>query len=136
MIAALIFVVSLAALLQFFVSYCRSIIAASSRERLSADAREAAGISEGEVPGDDFRRLVLLARLCPDAEGEGKHLRAVGAYFRMLNTLGAAMVRLAPSVAAWAESERQGCAHFAAVALDHRISFSRGLMAAQLSNRI
>ena len=45
MMAGVIFVFSAAALLQFFISYCRSLIAASSKQVLSAEVKDAA-ISE------------------------------------------------------------------------------------------
>lgn len=136
MIAALILVVSLAALLQFFVSYCRSLIAASSGEELSSQTREIAGIAGRRVPGDDFPRLVQLAELCPESGHDRNRLRAVGAYFHMVSLLRSLMTSLAPAVALWAEAERQACSYFAAVALDRRISHSRDLMAQQLANRL
>jgi len=40
MMAALIFVFSVATLLMFFVSYCRSLMAASSRHTLSREVRD------------------------------------------------------------------------------------------------
>jgi len=36
----------------------------------------------------------------------------------------------------WAESERNACAYFAAVALDRRIAYNRDLMAQQISNSL
>ena len=45
MIAALIFVVSAAALLQFFVSYCRSVVAAYGKQEISLQEF----IREGDV---------------------------------------------------------------------------------------
>lgn len=134
MIAALILVVSFAALFQFFVSYCRSLIAASSKEILSPDVLEVTGLSGPPLPGDDFRRLVQLAQLCPEPEKGSANLRAVRAYYRLVSLLCGSVKSLIPAVAAWAEIERQGCSYFAAVVLDRRISYSRGLMAQELSN--
>jgi hypothetical protein len=133
MIAALILAVSFAVLLQFFVSYCRSLIAACAGEELSLDAREVTGINGRSVAGDEFGRLVQLIQLCPEAGADGNRLRAVGLYFRMMNLLRDTGRRLAPTVADWAEAERQACAYFAAVALDHRIAHSRDLLAEQSS---
>ncbi len=136
MIAALILVISVAALLQFFVSYCRSVIASSSRKNLSEHAREVTGIENHIVRGDEFERLVQLVRICPEPGDDGRELRAVRSYFGLLSLMRAAFGRLAPDVANWAEREREGCAYFAAVALDHRIAYSRDLMAEQMSNRL
>jgi hypothetical protein len=66
MIAAFIFVVSVVFLLQFFVTYCRSLIAAYRQVDLSEDARDVAGIEDHIVHGDDFRRLLQLVWLCPE----------------------------------------------------------------------
>jgi hypothetical protein len=133
MIATLILVTSLAALLEFFVSYCRSLLAACAKEELSAQAREVTGIAGRAVSGDQFQKLAGLVRLCPAPSADRNRMRAVGLYFRMLNLLQESGKRIAPAVAGWAERERQSCAYFAAVVLDHRISQSRDLMAQQSS---
>ena len=136
MIAALILAISVAAMLQFFVSYCRSVIAACRKMELSEQAREVTGIENRLVPGDEFHRLVQLVRLCPELGDDGNELRAVRGYYSLLSLLRAAFGRLAPQVALWAEREREGCAYFAAVALDRRIAYSRALVARQMSNRL
>ncbi len=43
--ATLIFLFSAAALLQFFISYCRSLIAASIKQPISAEVRDVTGIA-------------------------------------------------------------------------------------------
>ncbi len=136
MIAALIFAISLATLFQFFVSYCRSVIAASSKKGLSDQARELTGIENHLVRGDEFERLLQLVWLCPEPGDDTRDLRAVRGYFGLLGVLRGAFSGLAPALARWAEREREGCAYFAAVALDHRIAYSRDLMAQQISNRL
>jgi hypothetical protein len=136
MIAALMFVISLAALLQFFVSYCRSVIAASSKVELSDQVREVTGIASQTVAGDEFERLLQLARLCPERGDDRTEIRAVGAYYRLLNLMRAAFRSIAPSFVSWAELERQHCSYFAAVALDRRIAYSRDLLAQQMADRV
>ncbi len=136
MIAALILVISLAALLQFFVSYCRSAIAACSKKELSEQAREVTGIQDHGVAGEEFQRLVQLVGLCPEPGDDRFEIRAVRKYYRLLSLVRALMRRLAPSVASWAERERAGCAYFAAVALDRRIAHSRDLLAQQMANQL
>ncbi len=136
MIPALIFVVSLAALLQFFVSYCRSVIAAGTKQELSEHAREITGIHNRLVKAEEFRRLVQLAQLCPEPGNDHHAFRAVRLYYRLLSGLRALLSTLAPAVVQWAEHEREGCAYFAAVALDRRIAYSRDLMTQQMTNQI
>ncbi len=136
MIAALIFVVSIAALLQFFVSYCRSILAASRTQPLSEHAREVSGLNDAAPRAGDFQRLVQLARLCPEPGDDRNEVRFVRGYYRLLKVLRSAAGWLSPGVAAWAENERDVCAYFAAVVLDRRIAYARDLMAQQMGNRL
>jgi hypothetical protein len=133
MIAALILAFSSVALLQFFISYCRSVIAASSALPLSAQVFEVTGIKGGEIRGEEFERLLQLTSLCPDSGIGDKGITAVCTYFRMVRFVATALRRVIPSVLSWTEAELSGCAHFAAVALDRRISHSRDLMARQFS---
>jgi hypothetical protein len=131
--AALIFVVSAIALLQFFISYCRSLIAASMKQPLSEEVRDVAGIP-ATASGDDFVRVIQLVHLCPDRPEDRGDIRAVGAYFRFLNMVRATLARVVPALFAWTEMERNQCAYFAAVALDRRIAFSRDMLAQQMDS--
>ncbi|HKW89978.1 MAG TPA: hypothetical protein VJN21_14600 [Candidatus Acidoferrales bacterium] len=135
MIAALIFVVSFAVLLQFFVSYSRSIIAAYRKSELSEQVREVVGIEGQEVGSEDFGRLVQLVRLCPQRSDDQTDLKVVGLYYRMLGGLRALTKSLAPQIFKWAEQERMDCTYFVAVALDRRIAYSRDLLAQQMSQQ-
>lgn len=129
--AAIIFIVSAVALLQFFVSYCRSLIASSMKQPLSEEVREVAGIPK-MASGEDFARVLQLVHLCPDRPEDRGDIRAISAYFRLLNFVRATVARMIPALTAWTEMERGQCAYFAAVALDRRIAFSRELLAQQL----
>ncbi len=131
MIAALILVCSVIFFLQFFVPYCRSLIAASSRHVISPEVQDVTGLTT-PASGEDFARVVQLLLLCPDRPEDRGAIRAIGLYFRLLNLMKAATARLAPSVWAWAERERGRCTYFAAVALDRRVAFSRDLLAQQI----
>ena len=131
MIATIILACSLVFLLQFFVSYCRSLIAASVKQVLSAEVQDVTGISQ-VASGDDFARVVQLLLLCPDRPEDRTELRAVGAYFGLLNFVRGTLARITPSVRSWIETERGQCTYFAAVVLDRRIAFSRELLAQQI----
>ena len=133
MMAAIIFVLSAAAMLQFFVSYCRSVIAASSKQVLSAEVKDVTGIQR-IASGDDFERVMQLLQLCPERPEDRNSVQAIGAYFSLLNFVRSTIARIAPSLRAWTESERAHCAYFAAVALGRRISFSRDMLAQQLDS--
>jgi hypothetical protein len=133
MMAAIIFVLSAAAMLQFFVSYCRSVIAASSKQVLSAEVKDVTGIQR-IASGDDFKRVMQLLQLCPERPEDRNSVQAIGTYFTLLNFVRSTVARIIPSMRAWTESERAHCAYFAAVALGRRISFSRDMLAQQLDS--
>ncbi len=135
MIAALIFVISFVTLLQFFVSYCHSLISASRSHELSEHAREISGITARRtVRGDQFKRLQQLLALCPEPGGDSNQVRALSAYFGMLGLVNTLLSSIAPTATQWIEAERGGCAYVAAVALDRRIAYNRMLMAQQSSH--
>jgi hypothetical protein len=136
MMPELIFVISLLTLLQFFISYTRSLIAASLGHELSEQAREICGLTAKTVAGDQFRRLLALIALCPEPDGGSFHVRVVALYFRMLGLLRILARRAIPSAAPWIEAERGGCAYAIAVVLDRRISYNRMMMTQQESNQI
>jgi hypothetical protein len=131
MIPALIFVISVAAFLQFFVSYCRSVIAAYGEVELSEQARQVTGIHNRQVKGNDFKRLLQLVRLCPAFGEDEKELRAVRIYYALLNGVQGLLRPIYAAAAEWMELERQGCAYFVAVALDRRIARNRVLLEQQ-----
>jgi hypothetical protein len=136
MIPALIFVISIATLLQFFVLHCRSLVAQSRRFELSDRIREVTGLATQELAAEDFAHLLQLVRLCPERGDDGRKIRVVGAYYSLLDALQRFTRSMIPSVSAWAEAERQGCSYFAAVALDRRISYSRDLFSQQVADRL
>jgi hypothetical protein len=135
MAAAIIFVVSSLAMLQFFISHCRSVIAASTARRLSDQIWEITGIENRELRGEEFIRLLQLMSLCPDSGTDHRALGAIRAYFWMVSFVRATLRGVIPGIVSWTDAELSGCARFAAVALDNRISRSRELMAQQFSSQ-
>jgi len=133
MMAALICVFSVAAFVQFFFTYCRSMVAYTSAVALSENVREFAGMQAQSVAPGDFGRFRQLIRLCPDLDEGKKEIRAVGAYYSTLSVLCHAFRSALPGVASWAERERQNCSYFAAVLLDRRIAQSRDLCLQEVS---
>jgi hypothetical protein len=136
MIAALICIISVAAFLQFFVSYCRSIIAASRRVELSEHVREITGIAGRVVPAEDFERHLQLVHLCRESADDGREIRAVETYYTLLRVVRYAARLLMPAGVAWVEREREGCSYFAVVALDRRISSASGQSTRETSGRL
>ncbi len=136
MIAILIFGISVLTLLQFFVSYCHSLIAESRGCELSEQGREISGITSHSVRGDQFGRLLQLIALCPEPGGDNRQVRAVALYFGLLGLVRMLFGWIEPAVARWIESERGGCAYVAAVMLDRRIANNRVLMAQQMGTEL
>jgi hypothetical protein len=131
MIATIVLGCSIIFFLQFFVPYCRSLIAASSSHVLSPEVRDVTGLTT-PASGEDFQRVVQLLHLCPDRPEDRGEIRAIGVYFGMVNFLKTVTRNTAPSVRAWTERELGRCTYFAAVALDRRVAFSRDLLAQQI----
>lgn len=129
----MIFVISLVTLLQFFVSYTRSVIAESRTYELSGETREMCGISARTVAGDQFQRLSQLVALCPEPGGDLNGVRAVSLYFRLLGVARRLSGWAIPAAISWIEAERGGCAYATAVVLDRRIAHNRMMMAQQAS---
>ena len=133
MMAGFIFVVSVVIFLQFFVFYCRSLIAVSAKQPLSPEVQEVTGIQRA-ASGDDFNRVMQLLHLCPERREDRKGIQAIGAYFHLLNFVASTVARLIPSMKSWTDSERAQCTYFAAIALERRISFSREMLAQQMDS--
>lgn len=131
MMAGVILVCSVVLFLQFFVFYCRSLIAVSAKQALSPEVQDVTGIQR-TASGEDFKRVMQLLQLCPERPEDRNGIQAIGAYFRLLNFLRATLARIVPSLRAWTEVERGQCTYFAAVALERRISFSRDMLAQQM----
>ncbi len=108
MMATVILVVSLAALLQFFISYCRSLIAASAKQPLSVEVQEVTGITTG-ARGEDYPRVMQLLQLCPERPQDRGEVRAVKGYFQLLQLMRATLARPLPSLHDWTEFQRPRC---------------------------
>jgi hypothetical protein len=135
MIATLIAVVSLAALVQVFVSYCRSVLAAAGKVELSSRVVALTGMEGSPIAGD-FDRVLQLVRLCPTHDADRTGVRAILTYYRLVQYLGRVIGPMYPDVIVWAEHEALSCSHFASVVLDRCISSSRSLFAEQAGDHL
>ncbi len=133
MMAAIIFAISLVTLFMFFVSYCRSMMASAARQELSEEVRDVTGIRE-RASAQDYTRVVQILELCPEPPEDRTGLRAVSFYYSCLNIGRETISRIVPALKSWTEQEQAGCAYFAAVALDRRISFNREMLAQQVDS--
>src|SRR5260221_3857898 len=110
MMAVVILVFSLISLLLFFLSYCRSLVASSTKEALPQEVVDVTGITHPSSP-DDFSRVMQLLRLCPDRPEERGKLRAITAYYRFLGLLRSTLAVIVPSLKAWTDNERRSEEH-------------------------
>lgn len=121
MIPALILVMAVGALVQFFVAYCRTLLLTYSQVELTERAREIAELA-GEVPeAKDYSRLERLLRVAPDPGDDHTEIAAVGAYFRVMQTANR-LSSFNSAAREWTERELSRCAYFAAIALDRRLA--------------
>jgi hypothetical protein len=134
MIPVLIFAVSFLTLMQFFVSYSRSVIAESKAHELSGEIREICGVTARTLAGDQFWRVSKLIELCPEGGNGTNNVRAVLLYFYLLDFARKLSGWVVPSASQWIDAERGGCAYAAAVVLDRRIAYNRMMMAQQASH--
>jgi len=135
MIAALIGIVSLAALLQF-VYYCRSALASARRVELSDHVLAVAGLKTAAPVAGDFRRFLALVELCPERQADASMIRAVSLYYDFVGAVERGCGQLAPAIRSWCQQEQLNCSRFAAVVLDRRISSSRDLFVEHAFNRL
>lgn len=105
MTAVLILVFSSVALFQFFMSYCRSVIAASGALPLSEQVREVTGVQGREISSGEFDRLLQLTSLCPESGDDHRAISAIRAYFRILTFARGAFSKVVPGIVSWTETE-------------------------------
>jgi len=110
------------ALVQFFLSYCRSILATYAEVELSPATREVIGLEPGEIRGGQFNRLLGLLHVAPNPGGDQWHLGIVSTYYRIISMIDMSVAQLVPVAQSWTERESARCAYFAAAALDRRIA--------------
>ncbi len=134
MILTLIYIALAIALAEFFIHYCRAILVSSRKIQLPESVCEVAGVDRAGVAPGDLERFLELVRVCPEETADGRSICAVCAYYGLVRALGRASRGLVPRVESWAEKEQRNCSHFAAVALDRRISRTRKLFAQRVQS--
>jgi hypothetical protein len=117
MIAAILFMVSAVALVQFALYYWRAIISGVAAQPISDRIRMAAGITATQIGTQDFRSILSLHDLSPDLRGPNGSFRSVRAYYSVVEKLG----RLMPAMANWANAEMMTCSRYVAVLVDQHL---------------
>jgi hypothetical protein len=134
MIFLFLIVLCCVVIFQFFIVYCRSLLAEFARIAISPDVMTDLSIKEDEASGDDFSRLAALARLCQDTE-EVYRLHFVQFYYRVLTALYRIPAGPESRFAKLMNRERRACTHFAAVIIERRIAGARQIAESSRDSR-
>jgi hypothetical protein len=122
MISAAILVLTVGALIQFFVAYSRTLLLTYSKIEISERTREITGLGNGAIGPEDFHRLLDLLRVAPDPSDDALETNAVSFYYRAVQLMRGVASLISVRVRDWAQNELSRCAYFAAVALDRRLA--------------
>lgn len=122
MMSALIFVISVAAVIQFAVFSWRAGLLSFSAEPLSESLKSAAKPFANPLNPQDFRAFAALQGICPDLAPKRSHeLWHVRLYYRALEKLDAFGRFISPAFSAWSQREMATCTRYVAVELDQRL---------------
>ena len=122
MIAALLLVISVAALAQFALFYWRAIVAGVAAQPLSERFHEATQLGEAAMQAGNFDAMVNLHDMTPELKVGNGRLRAVRMYYRAVEALSRMVGRQMPQIATWSEREMATCTKYVAVRVDQRMA--------------
>ncbi|HTU36186.1 MAG TPA: hypothetical protein VMF66_20475 [Candidatus Acidoferrum sp.] len=134
LIAALIFVISMATALQFVVLSWRAAVLKVASEPLSADWEPLAGTLAKAFVSKGFSSLAAYSDLCPDFKsGAGPKVGTLRLYYQVLQLCQRVGNLITPNAALWTAREMALCTRCAAVMLSHRMEQNHALSAAARS---
>ena len=125
MIAALIFVISVAALLQFGLYAWRAAFLSVAAREVSAETRLAMGAAAAAVDNGDLEGATRWLDVSPNLAGEDRRLWTVKLYYAALR----AVAGLATPASEWSQREMVACARYAAVVVEERMQRNRLVVA-------
>jgi hypothetical protein len=132
LIAALIFVISAAVMVQFAVLSWRAGLLRMVAKPLANEGDATAKKTLALLHSQDFKGLSALQAMCPDLSGtKAPKLRSVNLYYKVLRAftaLGNVILPNTPATA-WAQSEMALCTRYAAVVLSERLERNRAVLA-------
>lgn len=122
-ISVFILLFGAAALVQFSLAYCRTLLMAYEKVELSAKAQEVIGLNGASIEPYSFHRLMMMVRLAPDPGDDAMEIKTVGSYYQIMRLAGWLSTPMSSQrVSGWFERELSRCAYFAAVSLDRRLA--------------
>jgi CxxC motif-containing protein (DUF1111 family) len=132
MIAALIFVISVAAGIQLAVFSWRAAMISIADQPMSSAVQPALAQFSNSMKVNGFRDVSAIQALCPDlAASQNTRLRHVKAYYRCMELLNSFCESI-PSCGcgSWARQEMATCARYAVVMMDQRLQSNQACFAA------
>lgn len=128
LIAAFIFVMSMAAVIQFAVLSWRAGLIRVASGSLAAEWQASTAKS---MISESFANITAYSKLCPDIEaGSTPKLRSVRAYYRCLQILGSLSNAIEPlRNLQWTSREMALCTQYAAVTLAQRLERNQAQLA-------
>ncbi|HXW54377.1 MAG TPA: hypothetical protein VEJ67_01420 [Candidatus Cybelea sp.] len=134
MIASFIFVISLAAVIQFTVLSWRAGVLKLASEALPAEWESAASGAANSLIPNGFRSIAAYNRLFPElGHGSGNNLRSLWLYYRLVELVDRTANALSIRQLDWTSREMALCTRCAAVMLSHRLEDTQALLAAARS---
>jgi len=127
MIAALIFVISLAAFGQFALFSWRAAFLSVAAKPVTEEIRAALGSQDSET--ESFKSAAEWLKLSPNLCGHDRKIWPVRAYFVALRGISAIANFVAPSMAGWTQREIGACSRYIAVVAGERMQRNRLCMA-------
>lgn len=121
LIAALIFVMSIAATMQFAALSWRSGLLQLAARPLAFESELVADLSRKALNIGSFHDVRSYQKLCPnlsEGNGSGPGLTTVGIYYRILQVASC----LGSGASKWAQNEMATCTRYAAVRLSERLA--------------
>ncbi|MFZ0039377.1 MAG: hypothetical protein WAK91_18265 [Candidatus Acidiferrales bacterium] len=129
MIAALIFVISLAAFGQFALLSWRAAFLTVAAKPISEEIRAALGAFAPASETENFKTAAEWLKMSPNLGGQDRRMWPVRMYFVALRGIGAAAQFVAPSMAGWSQREMGACSRYIAVVAGERLQRNRLCMA-------
>lgn len=124
MFAAMLLTISVVALSQFALYYCRAVLTGVAAQPVSDRVLAAAHVEGGRLLPQHFETMAELHNLTPDLKPNQSGLGLVRLYYRLVQGLG-----MLPMLAAWGDRERVICTRYAAVQFDRRLQANLELAA-------
>jgi hypothetical protein len=125
-IAAFIFVISMATLIQFAISSWRARLLSVASTPLQLDSDAMVELSRKLLNAGTLQDVLAYQKFCPDLSGgSAPNMRLIRLYYRFLQLMKSSGSRLARF--AWADREMTLCTRYAAVVFLQRLAMNQAL---------